>query len=371
MKIAIMTVPFNNNYGGFLQAFALKRVLLDMGHEVIFIMRRRDYQRIYTNRWKNLIRYILRKDNYCQFLNDYRQKKLSIHTDKFVKRYLLPWTKEYYRSYELEECRELDADVFIAGSDQCWRSKFAPAYIDDYFFKFLKGTNKKRIAYAASFGTEEFEYSPEMQDSCTELLKEFSAISVRESSGIDLLERYFDVPKGKAIEVLDPTFLPPVDVYKDMIKDFPVNESEYLFTYILDESEDKQELINSISDKYRLKVINQEAQTKDVSVMKPIEPVELWLSRIAHASFVVTDSFHGTVFSILFNKPFIVYGNVNRGVTRFKALLGKFGLEDRYIDCKEHLDKIAGDSSIDWNSVNAILKERRDKSIFFLKQSLK
>lgn len=371
MRIAIMTVPFNNNYGGFLQAFALKRVLQDMGHEVIFVMRRRNYQRVYLNRWKNLFRYLAKKDYECQFLNDHKLKRLSKHTNKFVNKYLKPWTKECYRSEQLDQLRNLDVDVYIAGSDQCWRAKFAYDYIDDYFFRFLKGTKKKRIAYAASFGTEEFEYSLEMQKSVTELLKEFSAISVRESSGISLLENYFDVPKGMAVQVLDPTFLPPVEVYKDMIKDFPVNESEYLFTYILDESEDKQELINTISDKYGLKVINQEAQTKDVSVMKPIEPVELWLSRIAHASFVVTDSFHGTVFSILFNKPFIVYGNVNRGVTRFKALLGKFGLEDRYIDCKEHLDKIAEDSSIDWNSVNAKLKERRDKSIFFLKQSLK
>lgn len=320
------------------------------------------------NRWKNLFCYLLGRHPECQFLMDYKQKRLNKYSDQFVNKYLKPWTKECYRSKQLYELRYADIDAYIAGSDQCWRSKFAPNYIDDYFFKFLKGTNKKRISYAASFGTEEFEYSLEMQKSCTELLKEFSAISVRESSGIKLLEDFFDVPQGKAVEVLDPTFLPSVETYREVLKHYPIAESNYMFTYILDESEDKQKVVNSISKELNLKIISQKAQTGNY--LKPIEPVELWLSRIANASFVVTDSFHGTVFSILFNKPFIVYVNPERGAARFKSLLSKFNLESRYIENSEDYNDSSLKRDIDWRIVNQLIETQKQASYNYLGNTL-
>lgn len=370
MKIAILTVPFNNNYGGFLQAFALKQTLIEMGHEVVFVMRRRDHQRKYLNRWKNLIKYLFHLDSECQFLLDRKQNRISVHTNIFVNQYLKPWTKEYYRSWDFMEIKKLDADVFIAGSDQCWRAKYAPFYIDDYFFKPLLGTNKKRISYAASFGVDDFEFSEEMQKSCTKLLEEFSHISVREGSGIKLLEDFFSVQKGKAVEVLDPTFLPSVDVYKKLIHDFRVQEEDsYLFTYILDESEDKRKVISEVKTKHNLKEISQKAQTGNNTEI--IEPIELWLSRIYYSNFVVTDSFHGTVFCILFNKPFIVYGNPERGATRFKSLLNKFGLEDRYIDNYKQMNTSLLTQPIDWKIVNEIVDKHRRFSYNFLKNALR
>lgn len=370
MKIAILTVPFNNNYGGFLQAFALKKVLKDMGHDVEFLMRRR-YRPSRFARFKNFIKWMTGRTSYCSYLTDYHIYKISKNTRQFVRQYLSPLTKSCYTSTSFKKLMDnYQADVYIAGSDQCWRYKFASWYIDDYFYKQLLGTGKKRISYAASFGVDYLEFDEAMLMSCQKCLKEFSAISVREASGIDLLEQYFKLPKGEAIEVLDPTMLLSIDVYKELIKKYGITDNNYLFTYILDEDIEKEEVINLIKQELRLDRINQKAQTGNIMSLQVIEPVELWLSRIYHSSFVVTDSYHGMVFSILFKKPFVVYGNATRGKTRFKSVLSKFGLEDRYIENRKELDVKLINKIIDWNKIHDSLQHKRDESLEFLSIAL-
>ena len=368
MKIAIMTVPFNNNYGGYLQAFALKQTLVELGHEVVFIIRRRIRQR--PRRWRNLLNYMIGRDKFCQFLYERQIKRISVNTKKFEDKYLKPWTKEYYTTKELQKCRMLDADIFIAGSDQCWRAKFAPGYIDDYFFSFLKGSGKKRISYAASFGTEKMEFSPKLQQSCTDLLKEFSAISVREASGIGILENYLGVQKGFARQVVDPTLLLPIKAYKKLIDKNGMSGDRYIFTYILDETSDKHKLIDLIRKNLNINLITQKAQTGDIYKMKEIEPVELWLTHIFHSSFVITDSFHGMLFSVLFNKPFIVYCNKDRGSTRFQSFLDMFCLSNRLIEKSDEFDDTLLNSNIDWNHVNELISRERQRSLEFLMSNL-
>lgn len=371
MKIAILTVPFNNNYGGFLQAFALKRVLKGMGHDVEFLMRRR-YRPSRFARFKNFIKWTIGRTNHCSYLTDYHIYKISKNTRQFVRQYLSPLTKSCYTPTSFKKLMDkYQADVYIAGSDQCWRYIFAPWYIEDYFFKPLLGTGKKRISYAASFGVDYLEFDEGMLQSCRECLKEFSAISVREASGINLLERYFNVPKGKALEVLDPTMLLTADDYKDLIDKYNITDQRYLFTYILDDNEEKEELISQIKQELQLSRIDQKAQTGDVMTLQIIEPVELWLSRIYHSSFVITDSYHGMVFSILFQKPFIVYGNATRGKTRFMSVLCKFGLEDRYIENNKGLDINFINNDIDWKKICDLLQHKREGSFAFLSNALK
>ena len=118
-----------------------------------------------------------------------------------------------------------------------------------------------------------------------------------------------------------------------------------------------------------LTIVSQKAQVGNVRDLKTIEPVELWLSRIYNSSFVITDSFHGCVFSILFNKPFIVYGNPDRGLARFDSLLGLFGLESRYLDVNKGIciDTLG---EIDWIEVNRILDGLRNESLSFLKEAI-
>lgn len=359
-----MTVPFNNNYGGFLQAYALKTVLNNMGHSTIFIMRRRNR----PDRYINLKSWILRREKHLYYLDDIHLYRISKFTRKFQKKYLYPYTKDYYNSMDLQECRNLDVDCFIAGSDQCWRYVYAEN-ISDFFFNFLEGSNKKRISYAASLGTAELEYDDFMLEECKKLLGKFSAISVREQSGAQLLVDKFGVDESKVEVVLDPTMLLTADNYKELFNNIKKESGDYVFSYILDDSEDKYNLLKCISEQNNLPIVSQKAQgLGNVRKEKIIEPVELWLSRIYYSSFVVTDSFHGCVFSILFNKPFIVYGNPDRGMARFDNLLSLFHLEYRCVDEKHPYN--SNMPEINWQMVNQIMEEERAKSLLFLKNAL-
>lgn len=370
MKVAILTVPFNNNYGGFLQAFALKKVLKGMGHDVEFLMRRR-YRPPRFARFKNFIKWILGRTNSCSYIRDYHIHKISKNTRRFVRQYLSPLSKSCYTPTSFKKLMDnYQADIYIAGSDQCWRYKFAPWYIDDYFYKPLLGTGKKRISYAASFGVDYLEFDENMLQSCQKCLKEFSAISVRETSGIYLLEQYFNVPKGKAVELLDPTMLLTADDYKELICKYNITDQRYLFTYILDDNKEKEELISQIKQELQLSRIDQKAQTGNVMTLQEIEPVELWLSRIYHSSFVITDSYHGMIFSILFKKPFVVYGNAARGKTRFMSVLNKLGLTDRYIENSNNIELSIINDTIDWNKTHDLLIRNRDKSFAFLSNAI-
>ena len=360
-----MTVPFNNNYGGFLQAYALKTVLNNMGHSTIFIMRRRNR----PDRYINLKSWILRREKHLYYLDDIHLYRISKYTRRFQKKYLYPYTRDYYNSIELQECRNLDVDCFIAGSDQCWRYKFASSNIDDFFFNFLNGSGKRRISYAASFGTSDLEFDELMLKKCKSLLVDFNAISVREFSGADLLVKYFGIKQENVQVTLDPTLLLPVEAYKELFNGVKTEKLDYIFSYILDDDVEKKNLLDSISQKLNLPVVSQKAQVGNIRDLKMIEPVELWLSRIYNSSFVVTDSFHGCVFSILFNKPFIVYGNQDRGVARFDSLLNLFDLKSRYLDVNNIID-ISNLCEINWNKTNQVLVDLRENSLSFLKEAI-
>lgn len=373
MKIAILTVPFNNNYGGFLQAFALKKILEERGHSVEFLMRRRYRPKISVSvRLKNLLNWLLKRTDYCYFLNDFKIYRISKFTRRFVRDYLFPLSKNCYNKDSFSKLLfHHQADVYIAGSDQCWRYKFAPWYIDDYFFKPFLGTKRKRISYAASFGVDFLEYDEKMLQICEKCLKEFSAISVREESGVRLLEEFFHIPQGKAVAVLDPTMLLPLNYYDVLIKKYPIKDHNYLFSYILDDSEEIEDIISQVCRDLNLNRINQKAQTGDLSKIQIIEPVELWLSRIYNSSFVLTDSFHGVVFSILFNKSFFVFENESRGKTRFDSVLTLFNLNNRYIHKSSNISKSLVEKEIDWNYVNHVMVQKRIDSLDFLFSALK
>lgn len=367
MKIGILTVPFNNNYGGFLQAYALKSVLLDLGHEVIFISRRRKIINIPF--FKYLIGF-----PYYRFM-EYKQEKLHIflstYTDEFKKKYLGPITEDYFSTAQLKKCLKYSFDAVVVGSDQVWRYRYAKDSIDDFFCNFLRGTKVKRLSYAASFGTDEQEYPIDKLQICSDLIKEFSLVSVREYGGKDILVRYFGLKDRQVDVVLDPTLLLSVDIYKKLFINVEVPKTKYVFTYILDKDADKQKLIDLVCRKKDLIEMSISAQTGDIKHMQPIEPVELWLSRIYYADYVITDSFHGTVFSILFNKPFIVYGNIERGKARFDTLLKSFGLEDRYVvSYMDFFEKHKESYSFNWDAINQQIKIKKEDSINCLVQNL-
>ena len=207
------------------------------------------------------------------------------------------------------------------------------------------------------------------------MAKLFDAISVREDSGIALCEKHLDVD---AIHVLDPTLLLEKEDYIKLVEKAkePISGGN-LFCYILDNKDSIENGIKEIEQKLSLKSFQVKAKISKGTISKGeklkdhvIPSPTKWLRAFMDAEMVFTDSFHGCVFSIIFNKPFWVIGNKERGNARFDSLLKQFNLENRRFDINE-INKIDLTQPIDWEKVNTIKKEWQDKSLNFLKENLK
>ncbi len=333
MRIAILTLPLHTNYGGILQAYALQTVLERMGHDVCLIEKRQKPLRLPL--WKAPLFYgkrILKNLTGHPFPIFYEQKVnrekpiIQQHTDQFVRKYI---KRRIVNSFS--EIKETDFDAIVVGSDQIWRPKYF-LNIEHAYLDFTEGWNIRRIAYAASFGTNEWEYNKRQTRECGRLLQNFDAVSVREKSGIDLCRNHFNV---QATHVLDPTMLLEAGDYIKLFEAESTPKSPgTLLNYILDETPEKMALIEKIAKDKGLIPFRVNSKVEDINALLPerIQPsVEQWLRGFYDAEFIVTDSFHACVFSILFNKPFLVYGNKKRGLSRFKSLLERIGLLDHLI----------------------------------------
>lgn len=376
MKIGILTLPLHNNYGGILQAYALQTVLKRMGHDAVVIDKSREIKlpiisfSRYFLYFKLLAHKVLVDRNTTIFWDrkhNREYKVMSTYTLPFMQMYI----KRFVAKRDYSNIKQGDFDAFVVGSDQVWRPKyFGQNIISKAFLSFAKDWDVKRISYAASFGTEEWEYSEEQTLECKEWIKKFDAVSVRESSAVKLCKEYLNVD---ALHVLDPTMLLSATDYIQLFKDANSPQSPAsLMCYILDETEDKQKVVFNVEETLNLTAfsVNSKYEVRTAPLEERIQPpVEAWLRGFYDAKFVVTDSFHACVFSILFEKPFIVYGNKDRGMARFHSLLSIFGLENRLITNSVAAQKVIAEP-IDWNAVNARKQEWQKKSLNFLKINL-
>ena len=335
MKIGILTLPLHTNYGGILQAYALQTVLERMGHEVFIIEKKQLplslplYKMPYSY-GKRIAKNILGHKFPIFYEQECNRERPIIrqHTDRFIRKYI---HLKQYKNFS--DIKESEYDAIVVGSDQVWRPKyFGSNQIEQAYLKFTKDWNIKRIAYAASFGTDEWEYTPEQTEECKKLIQEFDAVSVREDSGVDLCKKHFNI---NALHVLDPTMLLDKEDYIKLFTNANVPKSKgNLLYYILDTTKEKKLLIEQIANEKKLIPFNVKAQSNNINspISERIQPsVEQWLRGFYDAEFVVTDSFHACVFSILFNKPFIAFGNENRGISRFQSLLTSFRLNDNLL----------------------------------------
>lgn len=341
MKIAILTQPLNINYGGILQCYALQTVLTGMGHNVTILNRRYAKPKFkqMMMRFASLAKCIVRKclfgqkditlmNPWAENYNIHKQTKEENIRNTEIQRFIqehINLSKPLRSSLELREYIEADDfECIIIGSDQVWREIYSPC-IEDYFLGFLpENDNRLKITYAASFGTADSPISEEHLKNCIPLAKCFSSISVREQSGVEIMKNIFGLDAKLHI---DPTLLLSAKQYK-----FPVKNAEKggLVSYILDETDDKNAILEDVSETLHLKNkklrLNTTNQGDDAVVLPSIEE---WLSSFANAEFVVTDSFHGCVFSIINHKPFIAIANKERGLERFISLLETFRLSER------------------------------------------
>lgn len=368
MKIAILTLPLHTNYGGILQAYALQTVLERMGHEVEHLQPKVEYKRLHSPLvmplvWsKRLYRKLFKGDRELSIFK-HPYKWVRENTDRFISRnlkcrYLSPdeWNEELAEEY----------DTIVVGSDQVWR----PLYTDvkRSFTAFLGHSEIRRVAYAASFGVDTNEFSEDEISAGKEYLKLFSGISVRESSGVELCKSLFDVD---AQCVLDPTMLLPCSDYQKFAASAP-QSSGNLMVHILDNSDATEAFVSQFARTQGLTAFNTNSKKElswDIKVPlaeRKQAPLENWLRGFIDAEFVLTDSFHACVFSILFHKPFGVFVNRGRGLSRIKSLLHPLGLMDRCItDTNVDLDK-----PIDWDKVDDIIFRKRLQSMDFIKEAL-
>lgn len=373
MKIGILTQRLHANYGGLLQNYALQQVLLSNGHTVR------------TLDWKNVSSKTL-KDQLCElkmsllailFPSRYKawdyqltykeefviERNINYFVNKFIKHTRPAVSLGDFRLFADEGGYE----AYIVGSDQCWRPKYN-AFLPAMFLSFVEDKNVKRISYGASFGTDDWEFSPFQTSFCASLVQKFDRITVREDAGVKLCKEYFGI---EPMQVLDPTLLLLKEDYINLIE----AEKEpkmvgSLFTYFLDPNSEKKVLTAHLENTLKLSAFQVlpkyqiENRTKFVvkhDIENCVYPrVTTWLRAFMDAEMILVDSFHGMVFSIIFNKPFWVIGNAGRGMCRFTSLLKLLHLEDRLIDVSK-LDLIDFHKTIDWDSVNSILADERER----------
>lgn len=374
MKIGILTHPLRTNYGGILQNYALQYVLKLMGHSVETIDWQENKSAFYivaSYGYRLFMHYILRRKDIPtdMFLNLTKKQFLYISSNiqTFVQNNITK-SKPISSIKKLFKANGFGYDAIVVGSDQVWANQYVPTmYLD-----FVRKPNLIKIAYAASFGKDYWTYDEHKTEVCKQLAKKFQAISVREDSAVDLCNKYLNV---QAQQVLDPTLLIDSEVYSSLISNRKENDP-YLMTYILDVNEYKENIISSVSNKYHLPevTIRENKQTWklfDDNSNLIVKPIESWLQGIRDSDFVVTDSFHGVAFSIIFNKQFIAIGNKKRGLARFQSILKQFDLLDRLIDEYTDIDSyIENLREIDYSKVNKRRKQLQEKSLLFLKENL-
>ena len=371
-KIGILTQPLHDNYGGLLQAYALKTVLEKQNAKVEVINRKRDTE---SSKFfiKNFIKKVLGKKT-TLVLNDKQKETISKNTNYFNKKYIKNVTKPVINTNGLKEI-STNYDLFFVGSDQVWRPSYSPQ-ISNYYLDFLPDNEQKGVAYAASFGVDTWEYNEAQTAICKKNVSKFKAISVREDSGIKLCKEHLDVP---AVHVVDPTMLLTKEEYVTLIEqeNEPAINGE-LMHYVLDSNNDKEALINNIASFYDYKIFSCHQKKKvNKENLNNIDDcvfprVTKWLNGFHTAKFIITDSFHGTAFSILFNKPFLVVANSKRGKARFDSLLKMFNLQDRLlVDINDIKNlKIEDLKPIDWEQVNNILADKKKFAINFIVSNL-
>lgn len=354
MKVGILTQHFYKNYGGILQNWALQQILLGMGHEPLTF----EHDTCYTKRrWlMRMVKHII-SERSLKRIPEYPYKGRIGHKP-FIDFVLKHINSETVRLFTSDIEKKYGIDAFIVGSDQVWRPAFNSGRLYNMYLDFASDSVKK-IAYAASFGVSRWEYSNNQTEKCRKLVHRFSALSVREDSAIALCQEHLGI---NAELVLDPTLLLDMKVYERICYNTPKKEP-YVFVYALHLNDDIINLSNKKAEEQRTYVKTIQAGNK----LKREDCIEDWLASFRDASCIVTDSFHGMVFSIIFNKPFLIIKNESGGNARYYSLLKQLGLENRIVDNINCLPEI----DINWEIVNENRENLKELSIQFLKKALK
>lgn len=280
-----------------------------------------------------------------------------------------------------QELRQFNdrCQTFILGSDQLLNNN-----LYNWFNKFMQldwvQDNKRKIAYASSFGCDYIWGSDEDRAELSYFLQKFDFFSVREESAVDLAFNNYGI---KPTCVLDPIFLVPTKLYNDLIQcgNASIPKTNYLFTYILDLTKEKEDTLLEYAKIKNLEIyaaldgaLKQEitANKQSLNTIYNLS-IEEWLAYINGCKFMITDSFHGMCFAIIFEKQFIAVANNSRGKTRFVSMLNILGLEDRLVNSVSELLKstYVYPQEIDYKAVKSRLLSLSRKSLQWLENSIR
>jgi len=364
-KIATITFHASHNYGSCLQAYALQEYVKKLHNnecEYGIVNLRTDIQKdIYINvfKGKGLKNALKRMALFNHKKEIYAKEK---HFEDFIEN-KLHVTKEYSTLEQLKN-EKWDYDYYIAGSDQLWNIR-----TDDfdwaYYLEFVESTNK--ISYSASFGPREIIWNDEEKSRMVQNLSKFKNISVREKGSFNNIKSLI----GKTAEInVDPTMLLTKEDWSKIVDKNRLYKDKYIFLYNLKGAECTK-LAKKISDTLKLPIVI--SRPGKLEIIYGFEkrydcgPCE-FLNLIKNAEIVLSSSFHGTIFSILFNKPFFALNGAKD--LRINALLKTMGLEERTIDSNDYIDKCKKAFEIDFTESEKLLEGERKKSEKYLKKAL-
>lgn len=357
-KVGIITFHRSYNYGSALQAFALQKYINsnNLGNaKVIDFIMLSNFEQYKLFHFSNYLKKPRRLFSDLFFLkkNFYRKKNF----EKFVEKFIPLTDKKYYNCADMKMLNE-QFDMFICGSDQIWNLECTKGVEPAYFLKFASD-KKKKVAYAPSIAHMEF--STEMLAQMGEAVENFQAISIREESNIDMLSQL----TNKKIEVvLDPTLLLQSKDYEELLE--KKQEGKYIFVYMLEYNKELISYVNNLAQKENLKIvyINKKKEwtfhsAKNVYGISPSS----FLGYLRDAEYVVTNSFHATVFSIIFEKKFCTFKTL-KSYSRMVDLLTKLGIENRLYCSDFNIS-----NRINYQDVSYKLDLLRQNSISYLERN--
>jgi hypothetical protein len=366
MKLCLLTFHRAVNYGAVLQAYATQLYLQKNGHSCImldFIPNKDIYHRnistcLQQSKWNRNIatRFAYKLLKFTDFIN------LQRTFDSFVAR-KMHLTQGFSSFAELQEALP-QVDVYITGSDQVWNSEITQNHRDVFQWQFLKDS-QVRISLSSSFGKEKLNNvdMKEMQP----LLKKYNHISVREKSALDILKK---MGISNATWLLDPTLLIAKQSWERLCKTSRKTRKNYVLLFQLNKDLHMEEYAKNLAKQHNIRLLRISCSLHHIlkkGILVYCPPPEEWLSLFYNATYIITDSFHGTAFSINFNKQFISVLPPKRA-TRLESILELTGLTDRIL--RDYNDYSIMDRPINYQPVNAILEQERKKADDFLKKAL-
>lgn len=326
MKIRMMTFHTPKNYGAVLQAYALQTYLKGFCDDVKIV----DYN---TPKLQKRYPLVSKPSSLKEFLLTvislfYLPKKINKYRcfDNFAKQHLD--LTERYRSTEELYNNPPDCDLLITGSDQVFNPNRCSAERQAFYLNF-GGKDIKKVSYAASFGVPSI--PKEKQQEISLYMEKLDALSVREERGVDIIK----LISGKnAIEVLDPVFLLNSASWEDICEEYGALPKRYLLYYRLLNANNGDPVVKELANRLGLEIVvitdNVRKKVDSRYILRDVGPSQfLWL--YSNASFVVTNAFHGTAFSIVFKKQFVFCDENQRTQERSANLLKKLGLEGRML----------------------------------------